>query len=261
MTSIRITPIRNLFALSAILSFTGTFHPVLAGPGVAASGAIRPALAAARPAAATDDLSNVLAKLDAVAAKFKSAQADINWDNVQTAPVPDSDVQVGTVLFERKNGQVQMALHLKTDNNKPVLKDMVYSGGVGKLYDHQLKQMQVFKLTDKRSQLDTFLTLGFGGSGQDLQKSWVVSYAGTEPVGGISAVKLQLVPRDADLAKTAPKVLLWIDMDKGVAVKQQRFDPSGNYVVFTYNNLRLNGSVPSGAFDLKTPSGTQIVNH
>jgi outer membrane lipoprotein-sorting protein len=216
---------------------------------------------ASTSASAADDLDKVLAKLDASAAKFKSAQGDVTWDHEQVQPLPDSDIQAGTVLFERKGGQVEMALHIKTDNKKPVFKDLVYAGGVGKLYDHQLKQMQVFQLGDKRAQLDTFLTLGFGGSGKDLQKSWVVTYAGSESVGGVSAAKLQLVPRDAEVAKTTPKVLLWIDLDKGVAVKQQRYEPSGDFVVFSYNNLRLNGSVPSGAFDLKPPSGTQIVNH
>jgi len=215
----------------------------------------------ALPAFAADDLAKVLARLDTEAGQFKSAQADITWDNVQTQPIQDDDKQVGTVLFERKNGQVQMALHIKTDNGKPVPKDLVYTGGVGKLYEPLLKQMQVFKVGDRQSQLDSFLTLGFGGSGKDLQKSWDVSYAGTEQVGGITAAKLQLTPRDAALAKTAPKVLLWIDLDKGVAVKQQRYDAAGGYVIFTYANIKLNGPVPSGAFQIKTASGTQIVNH
>jgi outer membrane lipoprotein-sorting protein len=213
------------------------------------------------PALAADDLEKVLARLDASAAKFKSAQADIVWDNVQTQPIEDDDKQVGNVFFERKDGQVQMAVHLKTDNGKPVQKDIVYAGGVGKLYEARLKQLQVFKVGDKRSQLDTFLTLGFGGSGKDLQKAWTISYAGTESVGGVSAAKLQLVPRDASLAQTAPKVVLWVDLEKGVAVKQQRYDPAGNYVIFSYNNIKLNGSIPAGTFELKTPSGTQVVNH
>ena len=215
----------------------------------------------AQPVLAADDLAKVLARLDAEATQFKSAQADITWDNVQTQPIQDDDKQVGTVLFQRKNGQVQMALHIKTDNGKPVPKDLVYTGGVGKLYEPLLKQEQVFKVGDRQSQLDSFLTLGFGGSGKDLQKSWDVSYAGAEQVGGVSAAKLQLTPRDPALAKTAPKVLLWIDLDKGVAVKQQRFDASGGYVIFSYANIRLNGSVPSGAFEIKTAPGTQIVNH
>ena len=211
---------------------------------------------------AADDLGPVLAKLDAAAKTFSSAQADIVWDNVQTQPVPDKDSQVGSAIFARgKDGQMQIAVHIKTDNGKPTQKDISYSGGVGKMYEPGIKQMQVFKVGDKSGQLETFLTLGFGGSGQDLKKNWDIVSAGTEAVNGVQAAKLQLTPRDPAVAKTAPKVLLWIDMDKGVAVKQQRFDSTGNYVIFAYTNIQLNKKVPSNAFEIKTAPGTQVVNH
>jgi outer membrane lipoprotein-sorting protein len=109
--------------------------------------------------------------------------------------------------------------------------------------------------------LETFLTLGFGGSGKDLAKNWTVTDAGAEQVSGIATEKLQLIPRDPAVAKTAPKVLLWIDMDKGVAVKQQRFANDGSYVMFTYSDIRLNPRVPDDAFEIKTAPGTQTVNH
>lgn len=211
---------------------------------------------------AADDLDKVIAKLDAAAKTFSSAQADIVWDNIQTQPVPDKDSQTGTVLFARgKDGQMQVAVHIKTDNGKPLQKDLSYTGGIGKMYEPAIKQMQVFKVGDKSGQLETFLTLGFGGSGQDLKKNWEIASAGTEAVNGVQAAKLQLVPHDPALAKTTPKVLLWIDLDKGVALKQQRFDSTGNYVVFIYSNIELNKKVPSGAFEIKTASGTQIVTH
>jgi outer membrane lipoprotein-sorting protein len=216
----------------------------------------------ALPLRAADDLDKVIAKLDASAKTFTSAQADIAWDNVQTQPVLDKDSQVGTAIFARaKNGQMQVAVHIKTDNGKPVLKDLSYADGVGKMYEPALKQIQVFKVGDKSSQLETYLTLGFGGSGQDLTKNWQITSAGTESINGVQAAKLQLAPRDPAMAKTAPKVLLWIDLDKGVALKQQRFDSAGNYVVFTYSNIQLNKKVPSNAFEIKTASGTQVVNH
>jgi outer membrane lipoprotein-sorting protein len=156
---------------------------------------------------------------------------------------------------------MQVAVHIKTDNGKPVLKDLAYANGVGKMYEPTIKQIQVFKVGDKSAQLETFLTLGFGGSGQDLAKNWQITDAGTEAVNGVQAAKLQLVPHDPALAKTTPKVLLWIDLDKGVALKQQRFDSAGNYVVFTYSNIQLNKKVPSNAFEIKTAPGTQVVNH
>src|SRR6202042_1631771 len=147
-----------------------------------------------------------------------------------------------------KDGQMQVALHLKSDNGQPIQKDMVYGDGVGKLYDASIKQMQVFKVGDKSAQLESFLTLGFGGSGEDLKKNWNVASAGMEQVNGVSAAKLELTPRDPALAKTAPKVFLWIDVDKGLAVKQQRFDSTGNYVVFTYSNIHPNAKVGRDAF-------------
>lgn len=217
--------------------------------------------AAVLPALAADDLAKVLARLDASAASFKSAQAEITWDNVQTQPIEDVDRQLGTILFQRKGSDVAVALHIKTDNGKVVNKDLVYANGTGKLYEPLLKQMQVFKLGDKKAQLDSLLTLGFGGSGKDLEKSWTITSQGTEAVGGVTAEKLQLIPKDATLVKTVPKVLLWIDMNTGLAVKQQRFDASANYVVFSYANVKQNASVPGGAFEIKTAAGTQIVNH
>jgi outer membrane lipoprotein-sorting protein len=213
------------------------------------------------PAPAADELDSVIARLDASATKFKSAQADITWDNVQTQPIPDTDRQAGTIVLERKGGETQVGLHIKTDNGKPVLKDMVYAGGIGKLYTPATKQMQVFKVGDKKTELDAFLTLGFGGSGQDLKKNWQVTSLGTEQVDGVTAAKLQLIPRDPAVAKTAPKVILWIDMNKGVAVKQQRFNGDSGYVTFGYSNIRINGPLPSGAFEIKPASGTQVMNH
>jgi outer membrane lipoprotein-sorting protein len=228
---------------------------------VLAASAILTVAPSASHASSADDLQKVLARLDASAAKFKSAQADIVWDHVQVKPIEDDDKQLGSITFERRNGEMQVALRLKTDNGSPVQKDMVYAGGVGKLYEARLKQLQVFQVGDKRSELETFLTLGFGGSGKDLQKNWIIDYAATEQLNGASTARLNLVPRDPALAKTTPKVILWIDLEKGVALKQQRFESDGNYVIFTYSNLRLNGSVPSNAFEIKTAPGTQTVNH
>jgi outer membrane lipoprotein-sorting protein len=220
-------------------------------------------LACVSPAAlAQNELSAELAKLDASSAKFKSARADIVWENVQTVPVPDTDSQVGTILFARgAGGDLQLALHITTDNGKPALKDVTYSDGIGKMYQPSIKQMQVFKVGDNKAQLNAFLTLGFGGSGQDLKKNWGIAYLGVEQVNGKPAVKLELKPLDPAIAKTTPRVLLWIDSSLDLAVKQQRFGADKGYVLFTYSNIQLNPKVTKGAFEIKTAKDTQIVNH
>jgi len=206
------------------------------------------------------ELEKTLHKIDAASVKFKSVEAEIVWENVQTQPIEDKDTQTGTVIFQRKSGELSMALHLKVLNGKPVVKDMVYAGGLFKLYEPRLKQMQVFKAGSNRENMDTFLALGFGGSSKDLEKNWTVSYIGAEQVSGVATSKLELQPRTDSVKKMFTKVILWVDMENGIALKQQSFDPSGNYRVVSYKIQHLNGSLPSDAFEVKTAPDTRIVN-
>lgn len=219
------------------------------------------AVALAATAIAADSLQPVLSKLDESSKTFRSAEADIVWEGTQVNPVPDTDTQTGTVVFARSGAEMRVAVHIKAENGKPYQKDMVYEDGKGELYEPAIKQLQVFQVGNRRDQLNSFLTLGFGGSGADLQKNWNVTLQGVESVNGVQATKLMLTPRDAALAKTTPKVLLWIDTTRGVAVKQQRYDAEGNYLTFTYNHIKLNGKVPGNIFEIKTAPGTQVVNH
>jgi outer membrane lipoprotein-sorting protein len=209
---------------------------------------------------ADDDLGKVLAKLDASAKTFSSAQADIVWDNVQTQPVLDKDSQVGTVVFARaKNGQMQVAVHIKTDNGKPVLKDLSYADGIGKMYEAAIKQLQVFKVGDKSGQLESFLTLGFGGSGTDLEANWKVSLLGTEPMNGVSVVKLDLVPLQKKVLDMFPHVTIWIDPVQGISYKQIFYEPGGDKRTATYKNIRYNQPLANDVFTIKPAPGTNRV--
>ena len=68
------------------------------------------------------DLERVLRKLDGAAANFRSTSADFEFDSVETDPVPDKDVQKGTVYYERKDGAFKMAAHIREVNRKLVPK-------------------------------------------------------------------------------------------------------------------------------------------
>ena len=80
-------------------------------------------------------------------------------------------------------------------------------------------------------------------------------------MGGVAATRLELLPREESLKKNVAKVILWVDLDRGVALKQRFDDPSGNYREVTYKNLKLNGGVPGDAFEIKTAPGTTVQNH
>ncbi|HET6206045.1 MAG TPA: hypothetical protein VFD98_04500, partial [Terracidiphilus sp.] len=122
------------------------------------------------PAAfAGDDASAVLARLDAAAARFKSTTADFEFDSIQTDPIPDKDVQKGTVYYDRKGNAFQMGIHIDQINGRPVPKVIVVSGGVFKMYDKLQNQVTT---SSKVSKWESYLILGFGASGKDLAQKW-----------------------------------------------------------------------------------------
>jgi outer membrane lipoprotein-sorting protein len=215
--------------------------------------------AVAQAQSADGNLQKVLARLDETAAKFHTAKADVVWENVQTQPIFDKDTQTGSLDVERHKGKVSLALHLKTLDGKPVPKEMVYDGGEFKLYEPLLKQMTIFHTAGKEAQIESFLALGFGGSSAEMQQDWTVSYAGAETIGGVATEKLQLLPRTEATKQNVSKVVLWIDMQNGIAIRQQSFDPSGNYRLVNYTQLHLNSGLPANAFAIRMASGTRVM--
>jgi len=216
---------------------------------------------AAVAAAATGEekeKDRVLRRLDATAASFRSTSADFEFDSVQTDPVPDKDVQKGTVYYERKGNSFQMSAHIREENSKPTPKIYVYSGGVFKLYEKLVNQ--VTTLT-KASKFESYLMLGFGASGKDLEQKWEIKYLGTEPLDGVKTDKLELIAKDPTVRKNIPKVTIWVDAERGVSLKQVFDEGSSEYRVSLYFNIKVNQPLPADAFTLKTDSKTQYVNH
>jgi outer membrane lipoprotein-sorting protein len=215
-------------------------------------------LVTSQAAFAADDLNSVLSKLDAASAKFHTTTADFEFDATLTEPVPDTDVQKGTVHYERENGNFQMGVHVATDNDQPAPKVIVCcaKGGI-QLYEKLPNQVTTLS---KLSQYEGWFMLGFGASGKDLTEKWDIKYDGPETVDGIQTAKLELVPKDPTVKKSLPKVILWMDTDRAVSVKQYFDEGEGQSRTCHYTNIKLNQPLPKDAFTFKTDSKTTFVN-
>ena len=209
-----------------------------------------------RPAFA-DDVESVLRKLDAAAANFQSTTADFQFDSTQTDPVPDTDVQKGIVYYDRKGNAFQMGVHINEVNGKPVPKIITVSGGVFKLYEQLPNQVTT---SSKVSKYESYLVLGFGASGKDLQQKWNITYLGSETLNGIKTDKLQLIAKDPQVLKLFPKVVIWIDPSRGVSLKQFFDEGQGQSRTCIYSNIKVNQPLPADAFTFKTDSKTQFIN-
>lgn len=199
-------------------------------------------------------LEGVLRKMDEAAANFRSTQADFVWDQYQKV-VDEHDTQKGTVYYRRAGKEIEMMAAIKEPDSKFVL----YKDGKLQVYQPKIEQVIVYP-TAGQSEIESYLVLGFGGSGQDLKKSFEVSYLGEEVVGGIATGELQLIPKSEKFRNNVSKILLWIDLSRGISVQQQFFQSQGDNRMAKYSSVRLNGKMGNEVFQLKTTKKTQFVS-
>lgn len=213
--------------------------------------AVASALGTALALGQSADLQKVLSQMDAASVRFKSAQADFSADSY-TAVVDSHSVQKGTIAFRRNGGAVEMMMHVKTEDDQPSVKDVLYKNGELDYYQPAVKQETILK---GGSNYDRYFSLGFGGSGQALERDWNIKYEGTEPVDGTVTAKLDLTPKTPSDQFT--HITIWVDAKQGVSLKQEVFQSSGDTRTAVYSNVKLN-EVPASAFDLHVALETQV---
>lgn len=215
--------------------------------------------------AGSGPLDTVLKKMDTAAAGFRSTQAEFEWDTYEKVINEVDDIQKGTIYYRRAGKEIEMMADVKQagdDPNKlkPEPKFVLFSKGKVLMYQPKMDQVTQFDLGKNRADLETYVVLGFGGSGQDLAKTFDITYVGPETINGIATAKLKLVPRSEKVRNTYKEIDLWIDLDKGISVQQQAFQPNGNYRLAKYSNIRVNEKINDDVFKLKTTSKTQTVS-
>jgi outer membrane lipoprotein-sorting protein len=214
------------------------------------------ALLPVRAVYAADNLESVLRKLDASAANFHTISADVEFDTVSTQPIYDEDIQKGVTYYKREGQNFDWAAHINQVNGKPVPKVVVFSGGSVKLYEKQLNQVTTLS---KLNEYQSYFMLGFGASGKELAEKWSIKYLGEEKVDGVTTEKLELVAKDANVRKNIPKVTIWMDVDRGVSLKQVFDQGEGQTRTCHYTNIKINQSLPADAFTFKTDRQTQFI--
>jgi outer membrane lipoprotein-sorting protein len=203
-------------------------------------------------------LNKVLAEMDAASAKFHSAQANFQWDQFERV-VSSTDTQAGVIYFLRSGANTQMAVDVQTADGQPSKKYIVYSDGVLKFFQPQIDQLTVIHAGNKQDQYESYLTLGFGGSGTDLQNNWDITYQGMEAIDGVQTAKLDLVSKSPSVRNNFSHVTIWVDPTRAISLKQILFEPSGDTRTAYYRNIQYNKKIPSNRFQIKTDSKTQVV--
>jgi outer membrane lipoprotein-sorting protein len=219
----------TLPSLAAALAFAAV---VTAG-----SSLQQPVLAAGQDNA---HLQQVLSQMDTASKSFRSAQADIKRVHLEKL-VNDTSTESGKVYFIREGSTTQFGGRF----DQPDLKIVEYKNGVVRLFTAASNHIdQVSASGANQGRVETFLTLGFGGSGADLARAWNITDQGSEQLSDgsrtVQVEKLDLVSKDPAVRNNYTHITIWVDPTRAVSLKQEFFQPGGNTDTATYSNIRLN---------------------
>ena len=201
---------------------------------------LSPLLSAEQP---STQLQATLDKLDQASARFTSAQADFHKVFYNHFLKSDDDQQSGRIYFTREHNATQMGL--------------LTTGPQGRTVEFKSGTLRVFNPgpgcfdTVIKPGIETYLTLGFGGSGKDLAKAWNITDLGPETLDNTKVEKLELVAKDPAVLANIKKFTLWIDLARGITLKQVLLNPSNDLQTATYTHIRLNEKVDTKPFTFK----------
>ena len=196
-------------------------------------------------APAGDDLAAVLAQMDRAAATFKSAQADFDQE-LYTEVTRDTDTQKGSIYFRHTRNGMDVAVEIRGEGARKI----VFKDGKARMYQPGIDQITEYESGKNKSDIEAFVSLGFGGKGTDLLKSYEVRLSGWETVDNVRTARLELVPKAQRLHGMFDKIILWVDPVRDVLIRQQLFEPSKDHRLARYSNIKVNSRLPDDAFNL-----------
>jgi outer membrane lipoprotein-sorting protein len=207
-------------------------------------------------------MSSLLAQLDSASHRFRNARADFRQELYERV-VQATTVDTGSIYFERAGNSTQMGAVIH-EEGAPQPRVIAYKDGVLRMFDPGVNQITVLHAGTNQAQYESFLTLGFGGSGQALAKAWNITDQGPEAMqeGGqsVKTEKLDLVAKDPSVRNTFSHITIWVDPTRDVSLKQVFYAPNGDTRTAVYSNIKVNGPIDKGAFAMHTNKSTTTVN-
>ncbi|HSU61645.1 MAG TPA: hypothetical protein VLI55_20215 [Bryobacteraceae bacterium] len=204
-------------------------------------------------AAYAQSVDAVLTRMDQAAPRFRAMSADVQMTTF-TAIIGDKTVEDGTLKMQRlKSGEVRAIIDFSHQTDA---REIAFLGKIIRIYYPNLQTYQDYDVGKNTDILNQFLLLGFGSSGKELSRSYTITQDGTEKIAGQDTTKLLLIPNDPKVKDRLSKIEMWIPNDAAYPVQQQFFEPSGNYRIVTYLNIKINPPM-KGTLELKLPSGAK----
>jgi outer membrane lipoprotein-sorting protein len=149
---------------------------------------------------------------------------------------------------------------MMADIKEPEQKFLLYKDGKLQVYQPKIEQVIQYTAGANHNEIESYLVLGFGGSGQDLKNSFDVTYQGEETIDNIATAKLHLTPKSEKVRNYFTEAFLWIDLNRGISLQQKFMQSQGDYRLAKYSAVKVNAKIGNDVFRLKTTGKTKFVS-
>ena len=201
-------------------------------------------------------LESVLSQMDTAAAAFRSLTAHIRSVK-HTAIVNDDTVDEGTIRVKRVKPGVS---HMLIEFTVPDKYFVSVSEKKAQVYRPKIATLEEYDVTRFRDLKEQLWLLSFGAAGRDLASHYRMSLKGPETVAAGPAVKLELIPKSAQLLERVPRIEMWVSSSSWQPVQQKIYDVTpGDFRTSTYTEIKLNAAIPDSLLQIRTAPGTRRV--
>ncbi len=202
-----------------------------------------------------DSLEDILKRMDESAKKFQSVSAKLKETSFNAVLKETNDEGTGEMRLKRtKQGLVGVVVF-----GPPDPRTFHFNGGKVQIYHPKANSVDVYDVGKHKTAIDRGLMLGFGTSGAELQKDYSIKVIGSETIESVPATHLELTPKSAELRKLIQRIELWIRDGESYPVQDKVIQPSNDYSLFIYSDVKKNPPLPSSAFELNL--GPDVVRH
>ena len=211
-------------------------------------------LEAVQAARAAPGLESVLENMDRRGGDLRSMSATIvqkKWTDI----LEEFDQEErGEFYFLRE----KEAIRLRRDITVPGRSTLLINDGKGIFYQPLLKQANRYDLGARKDRAE-FLLLGFVSKKDALREAYSIRWLGPEMVGDRQTYVLELTPRSSKVSAFFSRIVLWVDGRLWVPIQQKLVEPTRDYLLIRFEDVRLNLNLPASRFDLELPPDVNVI--
>ena len=202
---------------------------------------------------AAESLQAVQARMDKSAAEFAALKAHVKKITF-TAIIKDTTTESGEFLIKKlKTGDVRVRMEVE----KPDARSIALSRKKYEVFLPKINTVQEYDLSQYGKLIDQFLLLGFGTPVAELQKSYTMRVTGSETIEGTPATKLEMAPKAESVKAHLKLIEVWIPANDGNPVQQKFTQPSGDYFITTYTDVKVNPLLKDADVQLTLPKNVK----